>query len=130
MNLDYREFGYLRCAAYAPPLVLADPMANAQCIVACTDKAVRQHSSLVLFPELAVCGYSCEDLFFSHALLTGVRQALAQIARATADADVVVVVGAPFDAPDGRLFNCAFVCAAGRVQAAVPKIHLPNYSEF
>ena len=130
MNLDYREFGYLRCAAYAPPLVLADPMANAQCIVACTDKAVRQHSSLVLFPELAVCGYSCEDLFVSHALLTGVRQALAQIARATADADVVVVVGAPFDAPDGRLFNCAFVCAAGRVQAAVPKIHLPNYSEF
>jgi NAD+ synthase (glutamine-hydrolysing) len=130
MHADYREYGYIRCAAYAPPLVLADPMSNAERIADRVRLAARRHSSLVLFPELAVSGYSCEDLFFSHALLGDVRQALLRIAKATADTDAVVVVGAPFDVPDGRLFNCAFVFAGGRVQGAVPKIHLPNYSEF
>lgn len=130
MSIDYRELGYIRCAAYAPPLVLAHPAVNAQRIVNSVREAIQAHVSLVLFPELAVSGYSCEDLFFSPGLLEQVRWALADIANATKGTDAAVVVGAPIDVPDGRLFNCAFVCADGRLQGAIPKIHLPNYGEF
>ncbi len=130
MALDYCELGYIRCAAYAPALFLADPIANAHRLVDCVRDATQQHASLVLFPELAVSGYSCEDLFFSQGLLERVCWALMDISKATIDTDTAVVVGAPLDAPDGRLFNCAYVCAGGRIQGAVPKTHLPNYGEF
>jgi NAD+ synthase (glutamine-hydrolysing) len=31
---------------------------------------------------------------------------------------------------DGRLLNCAFVCAGGGIKGAVPKLALPNHGEF
>ncbi|MEE9254666.1 MAG: NAD(+) synthase [Pseudomonadales bacterium] len=130
MAIDFRDHGYLRCVACAPRIALADPMENGLNIVEAVKQAAQDDASVLLLPELAISGYSCEDLFFDHGLLDLARQALGAIAVATRDLDMAVVVGAPYSSPDGRLFNCGFVCSNGRVIGAVPKTHLPNYGEY
>ncbi len=127
---DMTEFGYVRAAAAAPAVALADPAANAQRIAAEFHQLAAEGASIVLFPELSVTGYTCEDLFFTRPLLDATRAALASLVRATSGTQAVLVVGAPWLLADGRLLNCAFVAARGRMIGAVPKSAHPNYAEF
>ena len=127
---DMTEFGYVRAAAAAPAVALADPAANAQRIAAEFHQLAAEGASIVLFPELSVTGYTCEDLFFTRPLLDATRAALASLVRATSGTQAVLVVGAPWLLADGRLLNCAFVAARGRMVGAVPKSAHPNYAEF
>jgi len=127
---NFALHGFIRTAAVAPALVLADPAANAARIAERLETLAAQQVALVLYPELALTGYSCEDLFFSSALHSASRTALEALAAATARHAIVCVVGAPWRSNDGRLLNAAVVLAGGRVRGVVPKTHQPNYSEF
>ena len=77
------ELGYLRAAAAAPAVALADPAENAHRIAAEFHQLAAEGASVVLFPELSITGYSCEDLFFTAPLLDASRAALASLVRAT-----------------------------------------------
>ena len=125
--MDYSDFGLVKIAAAAPPVAIADPAANAQAILRAYEAAPRD-AAIVLLPELSVTGYSAEDLFFADYLRSATQQALRRIAAAADER--VLVVGAPWWLRDGRLLNCAFVCRAGRILGAVPKIAQANYEEF
>jgi len=127
---DYSAFGFIRTAAVAPALVLADPAANAARLGELVEQLARDQVSLVLFPELALTGYSCEDLFFTGELQRQCHAALVRLAAVTARAATVCVVGAPWRTGDGRLLNAAVVLAGGRIRGVVPKTHQPNYGEF
>jgi NAD+ synthase (glutamine-hydrolysing) len=127
---DMTELGYLRAAAAAPAVALADPAENARRIATEFHQLAAEGASVVLFPELSVTGYSCEDLFFTRPLLDATRDALAALVRATSGTQAALVVGAPWLLADGRLINCAFVAARGRLVGAVPKSAQPNYGEF
>lgn len=127
-NVDLTDFGFVRAAAVAPILALADPATNAQRIAGHLRQLADQHVSIALFPELCLTGYTCEDLFFSTGLHHAVRRALTTVSEATDR--IVAVVGAPWRAPDGRLFNAAVVVAGGRIRGVVPKQIQPNYGEF
>ena len=126
--MNYAEHGFLRVAAVAPELVLADPEANAANIVSHLHRLEAEGVRLVVFPELALTGYSCEDLFLSGNLQRRIGRALATIASQCREQ--MAVVGAPWRLGDGRLLNCAVVIARGRIQGVVPKTALPNYGEF
>ncbi|MEE2893001.1 MAG: NAD(+) synthase [Pseudomonadota bacterium] len=130
MSSDFARFGFLRCALVAPVVALGDPLENARRVTSAASEMIEAGASVVLFPELCLSGYSCEDLFYSAALLRDVRAALAAAARSTGDHPATIVVGAPWALADGRLLNCAFVLARGRVVGGVPKLHLPNHGEF
>ena len=80
---DMNELGYLRAAASAPAVALADPAENARRIAGQFHQLAAEGASVVLFPELSVTGYSCEDLFFTRPLLDATRDALAALVRAT-----------------------------------------------
>lgn len=127
-DIDLAEFGYLRTAAVAPVLALADPSSNARRIVRHLRQLAEQDVAIGLFPELCLTGYTCEDLFFNTELYRAVGKGLASIAEATDK--VTAVVGAPWRAPDGRMFNAAVVLSGGRIQGVVPKQVQPNYGEF
>jgi NAD+ synthase (glutamine-hydrolysing) len=129
-GMDMNEHGFLRVAACAPEVAIADPARNAANIAAEYRALAAQGAAVVLFPELALTGYSCEDLFYSRALHTAARQALATLARATQGESAALVVGCPWLLDDGRLLNCAMVLAGGRLLGAVPKSVHPNYGEF
>ena len=127
-TVDFADLGFLRVAAVAPRVHIADPAANAREVVGHLDALHGADVSLALFPELGLTGYTAEDLFFDAHLLKGTLEALALIADCPVP--VTAVVGLPWRSPDGRLFNCAAVVAGGQVAGLVPKTALPNHGEF
>ena len=126
--MNFAQFGYIKVAAFAPVVSIGNPVANADAIIECLQLPSNDGVSLVAFPELSVTGYTCEDLFFNQGMVDQIHAALARIARAATTR--TVVVGAPWRLRDGRMVNAAFVCQAGQVVGAVPKISNPNYGEF
>ena len=126
--MDYTEFGFIRAAAVAPVVSLAEPAANARTHIEHISALEADGVCLALFPELSVSGYSCEDLFFNRDLLAASREALIRIAEACTS--LTAVVGVPWQLEDGRLLNCAAVLRESRLIGLVPKIAHPNYSEF
>jgi len=91
--MNYAEFGYIRVAAVAPVVSVGNPLANAREAIRRLKDPQIQGASLVVFPELNISGYTCEDLFFNHDMHTRCEQALAQIATATAQQIVVANAG-------------------------------------
>lgn len=122
------DYGYLRCTAVSPLVKPADVAFNCTQIASAYDDAARDGSSLVLFPELSITGYTCADLFHQDLLCDAALEALGVLAAKTAGGPALVV-GLPL-ARDGMLWNCAAVLADGRIAALVPKSWLPDYKEF
>ncbi|MBF0816484.1 NAD(+) synthase [Microbacterium paludicola] len=124
----YRH-GFARVAACTIPLAIADPATNAQHVLdsarECHDDAV----AVAVFPELCLSGYAIDDLVMQDALLDAVQEAIARIARESAELLPVIVVGAPL-AHRNRIYNCAVIIHRGVVLGVAPKSYLPTYREF
>jgi NAD+ synthase (glutamine-hydrolysing) len=121
------RFGFVRITCASNRTVVADPEANAEEIVRVLGEV--PDSDIVVFPELAVTGYTCADLFGQSALLDAGARAAMAVAGATRGRDQLVVVGLPV--PVGNsLYNCAVAVADGGVLGVVPKQFIPNYKEF
>jgi NAD+ synthase (glutamine-hydrolysing) len=127
--MDFSSLGFVRVAAIAPPVSLGDPNANREKIAAWAQEFADAGASVVVFPELGLTGYTCEDLFLTS-MVQRAHTALAALAAATATLNAAIVVGTPLQAANGRRYNAAVVLRGGQVLGAVPKIHLPNYGEF
>ncbi|HCY61502.1 MAG TPA: NAD(+) synthase [Oxalobacteraceae bacterium] len=120
---------FARVAVGVPRCRVADPAGNAQETIALATQAAQNGAALVVFPELGLSAYTCDDLFHQRALLDASKQALAAIVAASAEIPAALVVGLPLQV-EHLLFNCAAVVAGGRIQGIVPKSYLPNYGEF
>jgi NAD+ synthase (glutamine-hydrolysing) len=124
----YRQ-GFVRVAACTHHTTIADPVENAESVLrvarACHDDSV----ALAVFPELALSGYSIEDILLQDALLDAVEDALLDVVVASAELMPVLVIGAPLRYQH-RIYNTAVVIHRGRVLGVVPKSYLPTYREF
>ena len=121
--------GFIKIACSTPELKVADCKYNADKIIGLIREAHDRGVKLVCFPELALTGYTCADLFLQDALLTSAKAELVRIIEDTAALDIVSIVGVPL-AVRGKLYNCAAVINKGKVAGAAAKQHIPNYSEF
>ena len=121
--------GFIKAAAIVPQCRVADRDWNAAHIICLYKDAIAKGAKIIVFPELAVTGYTCNDLFLQDALLAGAHQALRRIAEASAGSDAIVFVGCPLE-HRGKLYNTAAVLQGGRVLAFIPKRFIPNYAEF
>jgi NAD+ synthase (glutamine-hydrolysing) len=122
--------GFVRVATAVPLLRVADCDGNADRIIGLLKQAEVERVAVVVFPELAVTGYTCGDLFHQLALQRGAWQALLGIAEFTRSGfSGLAVVGLPFAHHD-QLFNAAAVLHHGQILGIVPKSYLPNYKEF
>jgi NAD+ synthase (glutamine-hydrolysing) len=121
--------GYARVAACTIATSIADPLTNASAVLtearACDEEGV----AVAVFPELALTGYSIEDLLLQEPVLDAVEEAIGELARASSDLSVMLVVGAPLR-HGNRLLNTAVVIHGGRVLGVAPKSYLPTYREF
>ena len=121
---------FIRIACAVPAVRVGDTAKNAEDICAYIEKADGERADIVLFPELALTGYSCQDLFFQDTLWTGVQQGIRKIADCTKDhLNITAVVGLPVRT-GMRMYNCAAVISRGKIHALVPKTYIPNYNEF
>jgi NAD+ synthase (glutamine-hydrolysing) len=126
-NLYTHDFA--RLAVGVPEVRVADPAFNGAATLALVRQAVEARAALVLFPELGLPAYTCDDLFHQRAVLDASEAALARLAAETRDWPIVTVVGLPLRV-DHHLYNCAAVVGQGRVLGVVPKTYLPGYREF
>jgi NAD+ synthase (glutamine-hydrolysing) len=123
------EFDFIKVGAAIPSVRVADCGFNVQKIGELIRKAVDQNVQIVVFPELSVTAYSCGDLFFQRTLIDESENAVFELLRSTVDMPICFIVGAPV-CHNSKLYNCAIVCFGGRILGIVPKVFLPNYSEF
>lgn len=124
----YRH-GFVRVAACTHHTTLADPVANAESVLALARDCHDDGVALAVFPELTLSGYSIEDILLQDGLLDAVERALADIVTATAELLPVLVIGAPLRYRN-RIYNTAVVIHRGTVLGVVPKSYLPTYREF
>ncbi len=112
--------GFIKVAAAAPEMKVADCPYNADMIIKAYNTAVNQGAKLVVFPEMAVCGYTIGELVHQRALLAAASDAIIKIKNATSSRDSIAVVGFPY-ATGGAVYNCAAVIANGSLLGIVPK---------
>jgi len=123
-------YGFLRVAAAAPRLRVADPLANARFVIGVFEDARSRGVQVLVFPELGLPGYTSGDLFFNlRTLVGGSERALQQVLDATRQSPMLLALGLPVHA-DGQLFNAAALVQGGRVRGVVPKSFIPGYKEF
>ena len=107
--------------------IVGDLSGNAAKIIDCANRAKEQGVTLMLTPELALCGYPPEDLLLRAGFLTNCLEAL--YALATQINGITVVVGHP-DEVAGQRYNAASVLRDGRVLTTYHKHILPNHTVF
>ena len=121
---------FVRIGCAVPPVRLADVKQNTVDICCKISEANDAGCDILVFPELALTGYTCADLFFQKALLDATNEGLAVICGCTKAApQLTVAVGAPL-VIGGQMYNCAVVLSKGKIHGIVPKTYLPNYKEF
>ena len=123
------KHGFVKVAAAVPAVKVADVQYNVQEIERLIAMADAEHVEVVVFPELAVTGYSCQDLFRERLLLDKAEEGLLSLMDFTRKLDVIAVVGMPIEV-GSLLLNCAVIVQQGSILAVVPKTYLPNYGEF
>lgn len=121
--------GFVKVAAVTPKIKVADPKYNAEQICEKLDQAYEKDAKVIVFPELCLTGYTCNDLFLQELLLREALEALDVVAKKTIGRDAIVMVGLPVERK-GRLYNVAAVLQNGRVLGMVPKANIPVYGEF
>ncbi len=122
-------FDFIRVSCCVPPIDVADVYGNTEKIVNQVKSAAQAGSSVVVFPELCLTGYTCQDLFFQTTLLNDCEAALNSLKLLTKELDITTIVGTPLRI-QGQLYNCAAVISCGSIMGVVPKTFMPNYSEY
>ncbi|QDQ42740.1 NAD(+) synthase [Methylacidiphilum kamchatkense] len=126
---NFYNHNFVRVAIAIPVGKVADPFYNIEQIIELSKKAVQNKSMLVVFPELSISSYSCEDLFHQSALLDSSLKALAKLLEASVSFPLLLLVGLPLQV-NQLLFNCAALLCQGKILGIIPKSYLPNYREF
>lgn len=121
--------GFIRAAAATPKGKVADPQWNREQMEAIMKTCNREGVKILVFPELAITGYTCGDLFLQFSLIRKAKEELKKLIEATKGQDMLVVAGTPWE-HKGKLYNVAAVLFEGELLGLVPKTHIPNYSEF
>ena len=119
----------VRVAASTIKVTVADVDANVEKIKEDIDKAFNNDVDLLVFNELCITAYTCQDLFLQNSLIEKAEKAISDLANYTKYKKMCVIVGAPIRFK-GKLYNCAIVLQNGNILGVVPKINIPNYNEF
>lgn len=105
--------------------------ANTAKIISAIREAKKQGGELIVFSELAVCGYPPRDFLEFNDFI---EQSQAAIDKIKIEADTIgVLVGAPSrnPKPEGKdLFNSAYLLYEQEVKGIAHKTLLPNYDIF
>lgn len=123
------QYGFIKvCAAsvFGKP---ADIDCNCTEIINTAKKASDDGCSVIVFPELSITSYTCQDLFLMQNLQKAALDGLLKIKRETRDLPIVIIVGLPL-VKGNNLYNCAAVLCKGKILGIVPKSNIPNYHEF
>lgn len=117
--------GFIKVLASTPKIIAGDIKNNEQEIIKTLNMT---EASLVVFPELAITGYTIGDLLFQDATLKASLLALSNILKEN-EHNGLAAIGMPLEV-NNVLFNVAVVIKKDKILGVIPKYYLPNHSEF
>lgn len=123
------NLGFVRVGAVSTVLEVGNPHFNARETATLFTQAKSRDIKVLVFPELGLTGYTCQDLFHQKELRLGAIEGLRIVREASRGFKGIAFVGMPL-AVDNKLFNCAVALSDGKILGVVPKTFLPNYKEF
>jgi NAD+ synthase (glutamine-hydrolysing) len=118
---------------------------NTDRILACVNEARDLHCDLVVFPELAVCGYSPLDSVWRPGYVRACESAVEAVRASSVGMGVVVGsitartkresvnrydLSSRADNADAELYNTAVLIEDRRILGQAAKIHLPRYDVY
>ncbi|MBZ5507241.1 MAG: NAD+ synthase [Acidobacteriia bacterium] len=110
---------------------IGDFTGNSKKIIESSRQALALGAEMVLFSELAVCGYPPRDLLEKPAFVERSQQMIQEIAQAVPGITVVCGFVSPAKVETGKsVMNSAAVLRAGAVQFVQSKMLLPTYDVF
>ncbi|OYY60550.1 MAG: NAD+ synthase [Hydrogenophilales bacterium 28-61-11] len=109
-------------------LVVGDIAGNTAQLLTAAHTAQAAGASLLLTPEMSICGYPAEDLVLRADFCAACEAALNRIV-AEAPPELALIVGYP-ERSDGSLYNAVALVRGGKVEAVYRKHYLPNHSVF
>ncbi len=90
-------------------------------------RAVKEKVNLLIFPELAVCGYPPEDLVLKKHFL---EECTSGIEKAAATCPDIAIIAGFVETSQGKSYNSAALMRGGRIVKIYRKVQLPNYGVF
>ncbi len=117
--------GMLKVSLISPKLELGNPKFNVKEMILSLKE---NRSSIAVFPELGITGYSCGDLFFQKSLFDDTFDSLTYLLNNN-PFDGVIILGAPLII-EGMVLNTAIVIQKDKILGVVPKFYLPNTKEY
>ena len=123
------NYGFIKVASAVPSVKVADCKYNVEQIEQQIILAEGQGVEIIVFPELSLTGYTCQDLFRQNLLLETTESAMLMLLDFTRQLNIISIVGLPIAVGD-LLLNCAAIIQKGQILGIVAKEYLPNYNEF
>jgi NAD+ synthase (glutamine-hydrolysing) len=111
--------------------IIGDMEGNTQKIIQTLDRARAKEADIVLFPELALCGYPPEDLLLHPSFIDAQEKYLEKVIHASAR--LMVLVGVVRRNPakgEKPIFNSAAIIHDGKLLGYEDKRLLPTYDVF
>jgi NAD+ synthase (glutamine-hydrolysing) len=110
---------------------VGDFSGNADKIIQFSERARAAGAGLILFPELAICGYPPRDLVERPSFVARNRSTAEQIASRTKGIAVICGLVTPAHAESGKtVMNSAALLRDGRIEFIQSKMLLPTYDVF
>ncbi len=119
--------GFYRVSAACIQTEIADVKHNVEKMIEVA-KRLEGQTQLLVFGELSLCGYSCQDLFYETLLQQACEQGLKTLCEQL-PGNMLVAVGLPMR-HEGKLYNTAAFIFQGKVLGFQAKTFLPGYNEF
>ena len=123
------NMGFVKVGCATFKVDIGNVRTNVELIKKEVDNALQNDVNILVFPELCLTGYTCNDIFYYPHLLDEVINVLKELETYSSNKDIFFVVGAPI-AYNSCLYNCAIAIHNGSIKGIVPKKYLPNYGEF
>ena len=115
------EYGFIKVGTAIPAVRVVDVQYNTEQIEALLTQAEEAGIEIIVFPELSLTGYTCQDLFRQRSLLETIDAAVTHLLQSTLQKDVIAIVGAPLEVGN-LLLNCAIVVRSQDLSAQLQRI--------
>jgi NAD+ synthase len=89
----------------------------------------KEDTDLIVFPEMAVCGYPPEDLILKSSFLRRIENEINKFIKKTDFGGCAVILPAPIKESD-KTYNAALFIEDNQIKQVIKKQHLPNYGVF
>lgn len=103
------KYGFIKVASAVPSVKVADCVQNTKEMEVIIAQAEGRGVEIIVFPELSVTGYTCQDLFREQLLLDAAENSVMALLDFTRQLDIICIVGAPRRGgrPVAQLWYCA-----------------------